>query len=377
MNFTSNELNFYSRHIHLNEIGISGQLKLSAAKVLVIGAGGLGCPVLQYLAAAGVGTLGVIDSDHVEYSNLHRQVLFTVEDIGKLKAECAVEHLTKKNPFIQIHAIAERMTATNAIAILNDYDLVVDGSDNFPTRYMINDACVLTGKSLIYGSVFKFTGQAAVFNYILPDNQRSATYRCLYPSPPEPGFSGDCSEVGILGVLPGIIGTIMASEVIKIITGHGEVLSNNLFVAELTSMNFTKFQLERNEASWGVYPHSIEAFSTMNYEYFCNSSTGSDSITAADFDTYLTSREFQILDVRDPHELPEVIAPNVIRIPLAELSDRIMELDNLKPVIAICSSGNRSLLAIKVLRPSLGANKLINLEGGILKWVELKQITTK
>ncbi|WP_369820320.1 ThiF family adenylyltransferase [Tenacibaculum sp. SG-28] len=243
MNLSTRERKHYDRHLILDKIGEKGQLKLKQAKVLVIGAGGLGCPVLQYLTAAGVGTIGIIDPDVVDQSNLQRQILYTIDDIGASKAVTASKRLSKLNPFVQFTVYQEKLTTKNAISLFEIYDIIVDGSDNFETRYLTNDAAILTDKPLVYGAIFKFEGQVSVFNY-----NGSATYRCLYPTPPKPETSPNCSEIGVLGVLPGIIGSFQANEVIKIICNIGEVLANKLLIYDTLSMRQVLLKYEKSDA---------------------------------------------------------------------------------------------------------------------------------
>src|ERR1017187_2761519 len=264
------EINRYHRHIQLSEIGIEGQGKLKQSKVLVIGAGGLGCPVLQYLTAAGVGTLGIVDFDKVDESNLQRQILYGIDDIGKPKVECAVNRLSQQNPFVKFISHNIQLTNQNAIDIINNYDIIIDGTDNFPTRYLVNDACVLLNKPLVYGSINKFEGQVSVFNYLINETKRSATYRCLFPNPPSAADVPNCSEVGVLGVLPGIIGTLQANETIKIITEIGDVLSGKLLILNALSMQFYTIAFTRDNTVANSI--TLEQFKKNDYELFFNGS---------------------------------------------------------------------------------------------------------
>ena len=371
MNLSSEELQLYNRHLLLEKIGIEGQLKLKNARVLVIGAGGLGCPVLLYLAGAGVGNIGIVDFDVVDISNLHRQVLYTTEDVGRPKAMQAAMHLIKRNPYVNIRPINEKLTVENTLTIFSEYDIIIDGTDNFETRYMINDACVLLNKTLIYGAVLKFAGQVSVFNHLLQNGKRSATYRCLFPkSPDNDGMS--CSEVGVLGVMPGIIGTLQAAETIKIITDIGSSLENKLLMIDTAAMSFTTYDLERAESSWGDCPSSAQAFSTFNYEYFCRTTVKISKLSVTRFHQKLLENiNLLVLDVRDSNDLPALTFNNCINIPLKLLEDRIREINQNLDVVVVCTSGKRSELAVKMLQAK-GLTKIWNLEGGVNAWQKFK-----
>src|ERR1051325_1354070 len=342
------EINRYSRHIILPEIGAEGQEKLKHAKVLVIGAGGLGCPVLQYLVCAGVGTIGIVDGDVVDETNLQRQILFSPVDIGKFKAETAKRKLSALNPHCKLQAANCKLTSPNALEIIKDYDLVIDGSDNFPTRYLINDACVILNKPLVFGSVFKFEGQISVFNY-----KNGPTYRCLFPEPPQD--SPNCSEIGVLGVLPGIIGTLMSGEALKIILGIGELLSGKLFV-------FDSLTSQTNIISFDKNPVNSEITSLIDYESFCRpKSVAVSEISLTDFKKLMEQKEnIQIIDVREPNEYS---AFNIegINIPLNELSKHTDKIRKDIPVIIHCQRGNRSKIAIELLQKDFGFTNLRNL----------------
>lgn len=264
------ELIRYQRQLQLKEIGSSGQQKLKQAKVLVIGAGGLGCAVLQYLAAAGVGHIGIVDFDTVNASNLQRQVLYTTEDIGQLKVNCAIRQLSKQNEFIELQGFPLELNNQNAIDIFSTYDIIVDGTDNYSTRYMVNDACILLNKPLIYGAVYRFEGQISVFNYTSNTNEKGPTYRCLFPEPPATDAFLNCTETGVLGVLPGIIGIMQANEVIKTITGIGEVLSGKLMIVNTLSMQTEIISFDRNKDAIAAAPVSQEQFQNYDYKLFCN-----------------------------------------------------------------------------------------------------------
>jgi molybdopterin/thiamine biosynthesis adenylyltransferase/rhodanese-related sulfurtransferase len=349
-NMTNEELKRYARHIILSEIGLEGQQKLKQARVLVIGAGGLGCPVLQYLTAAGVGTIGIVDFDKVDGSNLQRQVLYSTEDVGKPKAQIAKEKLGKQNPYINLIAHVTQLTAVNALEIISLYDIVVDGSDNFATRYLVNDACVMLNKILVFGSIFKFDGQVSVFNY-----NDGPTYRCLYPEPPAEGEVPNCAEIGVIGVLPGIIGTLQANEVIKIIVGVGEVLSGKLLVFNALTMQFDTFGIRAN-------PVNKKINKLIDYNIFCNSTF---EISADELKEKIKSKQdFQLLDVR---ELQEYKLKNIggILIPLNELVTNLDKLSREKEIIVHCASGVRSKKAVTILKEN-GFTKVYNLKNGLL-----------
>src|ERR1700757_1659089 len=332
---TNEELKRYARHIILSEIGLEGQQKLKQAKVLVIGAGGLGCPVLQYLTAAGVGTIGIVDFDKVDDSNLQRQVLYSTEDIGKPKAQIAKEKLGKQNPYINLIAHVTQLTSVNALEIISEYDIVVDGSDNFATRYLVNDACVMLNKTLVFGSIFKFDGQVSVFNY-----KDGPTYRCLYPEPPAEGEVPNCAEIGVIGVLPGIIGTLQANEVIKIIVGVGEVLSGKLLAFNALTIQFDAFGISVNAAN-----KKIDKL--IDYDIFCGSTF---EISADELKEKIKSmQDFQLLDVR---ELQEYQVKNIggKLIPLNELVSNLSKLNKEKEIVVHCASGVRSKKAITILK---------------------------
>ncbi|WP_299897766.1 molybdopterin-synthase adenylyltransferase MoeB [uncultured Aquimarina sp.] len=341
----------YSRHILLDEIGVEGQEKLKSAKVLVIGAGGLGCPILQYLTAAGVGTIGIIDNDVVDQTNLQRQVLYTINDIGKSKARVASERLAAINPFVFFKVYEELLDNDNAVELFSDYDIIVDGSDNFPTRYLVNDACVLADKPLVFGSIFKFQGQVSVLNY-----KDGPTYRCLFPSPPSPGAVPNCSDIGVLGVLPGIIGSLQANEVIKMVTGIGEVLRGKLFYFDTLTMQQQVIAFKKN--------HDIEIDQLEeDYDFFCGiSSYGFEEINAVELKKHI--EDYQILDVRSFEEFNHFNIGGT-HIPLESISDHIMELNGNKPIVVCCQSGIRSKRAIELIREKRNDLHLINLSNGL------------
>lgn len=344
------EIKRYARQLILPEIGEAGQLKLKQAKVLVIGAGGLGCPVLQYLAASGAGTLGVVDPDQVEESNLPRQILFSAEDTGRPKAEVAREKLCEQNPFIHVNSYNIYLDAQNALQTISSYDIVVDGSDNFATRYLVNDACVILNKPLVFGSIFKYEGQVSVFNY-----KGGPTYRCLYPESPLEGEVPNCAEIGVMSALPGICGTLMANEVVKIITGLGEVCSGKL-------LSFNTLNLQFHSFDFSVIPAYKEIKKLGNYELFCGSAR---EITSIELKKKMSAcHDFQLIDVREESEyLQKNIGGTLI--PLAELADKLTQFDAEKETIVHCASGARSKKAVRVLTEK-GFKKVYNLKNGLL-----------
>jgi adenylyltransferase/sulfurtransferase len=347
---TAEETSQYSRHLSLEDVGERGQLQLKQANILVIGAGGLSCPVLQYLAAAGVGTIGIVDNDKVDQSNLQRQILYTHEDIGIFKVEAAVSHLKKLNPYIQLHSYNTKLGNDNALTLFESYDIIVDGTDNFPTRYLINDAAVILGKAVVFGSINKFEGQVSVFNY-----NNGPTYRCLFPSPPSPELVPNCSEAGVLGVLPGIIGSLQANEVLKIILGLGNILSGKLLTFNALSLKQELFHFKKN-SSLAI------ASLAQDYPKFCGLDDGFEEITYQD---YLQQADaFNLLDVRSKAEREKLYIES-FHIPLEELEDRYTELAANKPLLVFCKSGVRSKLAIQILESKNYENKLVSLKGGL------------
>ncbi|MES2285656.1 MAG: molybdopterin-synthase adenylyltransferase MoeB [Bacteroidota bacterium] len=366
------EIARYSRHLLLPEIGVTGQEKIKTAKVLVIGAGGLGCPALQYLTAMGIGEIGIVDFDIVEESNLQRQILYSLEDIGKLKTEAAVSKLSKQNPFVKFNSYPVRLDNQNAIELFSGYDLILDGTDNFATRYLVNDVCVLLNKPLVYGSIYKFEGQVSVLNYTNSEGQPGPTYRCLFPSPPASGSILNCSEIGVLGVLPGIIGTLQATEAIKIISGIGEPLSGRLLLFDALAMNFQVIEIARNNEWINSAPKNIEEFLKTDYEYFCgnkNSESSTKSISADELKSILENNiEVQLLDVREPFEEPQISELIDLQIPLGDIHNHADLISKEKKVIVFCKSGSRSKRAIEILEKDFGFTNLHNLEGGITTW---------
>ena len=344
------ELKRYARHLILPEIGLEGQQKLKKAKVLVIGAGGLGCPVLQYLTAAGIGTISIIDFDRVEESNLQRQILFSTEDIGKYKAEVAKEKLQKQNPFTNIVSHVIQLTSANALEIISQYDIIVDGSDNFATRYLVNDACVILNKVLVFGSIYKFDGQVSAFNY-----KNGPTYRCLYPEPPMDGEIANCAEVGVIGVLPGIVGSLMANEVIKIIAEIGDVLRGKLLMFDSLTMQFNTFDVILN-------PENKKINKLINYDIFCGTAK---EISAGELKEKIKQKQdFQLIDVREENEYQQKNIGGIL-IPLNTLENNLNKINKEKEIIVHCASGVRSKKAISILKEN-GYTKIYNLKNGLL-----------
>jgi sulfur-carrier protein adenylyltransferase/sulfurtransferase len=357
----------------LKDFGEEGQRRMSQAKVLVIGAGGLGCPVLQYITGAGIGTIGIVDGDEVELSNLHRQPLFTTDDIGSPKAIAAATHLKNLNPEIEIITYADRLDTGNALEILSKFDIIVDGTDNFPTRYLINDACVLLRKPLVYGAVSQFEGQVAVFNASMPGNEWSSNYRDLFPEPPAKGEVQNCEEAGVLGILPGIIGIMQATEVIKLITGLGTPLINRLLTYD--AFNNTSFEVEleaRKQAYPGV-PDNQEAFEAYDYSWHCKTPDENFEIDSEYFDDLVRSKDTVIIDVRELNELPIITDFPHQKIPLGQLQE--IEFDpDLVTVILFCQTGRRSLEGVRLLsRLAHGPRNIFSLRNGIVAWKRLHQ----
>jgi adenylyltransferase/sulfurtransferase len=368
---SNDETGRYARHLTLPEIGVAGQRKLKNARVLLVGTGGLGAPLGMYLAAAGVGTLGIVDFDVVDVSNLQRQVIHGTRDIGRPKIASAKDRLSDINPHVNVVAYETRLTSANALDIIREYDIVADGSDNFPTRYLVNDACILLGKPNVHGSVFRFEGQATVFG--APDGP---CYRCLYPEPPPPGAVPSCAEGGVLGVLPGIIGAIQATETIKWIVGGGEPLVNRLLLFDAWTMRFREVKLRKDPGCplCGTKP-TIR--SLIDYEAFCGLRTSTprppskqiEQLTAVELKRWIDSgKDLQLIDVREPHEHAFARIPDTTLIPLGQLESRASEIDPSRETIVYCRSGVRSVHAIRLLEQAGFAGRLINLTGGILAW---------
>jgi molybdopterin/thiamine biosynthesis adenylyltransferase/rhodanese-related sulfurtransferase len=359
----------YSRHLIMPEVGMEGQLKIKQAKVLCIGTGGLGAPLGLYLAAAGVGRIGLVDFDVVDTTNLQRQVLFGTSDVGRPKTEAAAERLRNLNPDIRIDTFETQLTSANALELFKDYDIIVDGTDNFPTRYLVNDACVITGKPNVYGSIFRFEGQITVFGY-----PGGPCYRCLYPEPPPPGLVPSCAEGGVLGVLPGIVGTIQAAETLKLIIGKGEPLIGRLLLFDALAMKFRELKLRKNPECPVCGEHPTQT-KLIDYAEFCGvrgeegpaKVTNVPEITPTELKARLDrGDDIYVLDVREPHEF-QICNINGHLIPLGELSRRVHELDSSREIVAHCKSGKRSAEAVEFLRGA-GFRKVSSLKGGILAW---------
>ena len=362
---SKDEILRYSRHLIMPEVGMEGQLKLKQAKILLVGTGGLGAPLGMYLAAAGVGRIGLVDFDVVDFTNLQRQVIHGTKDVGRKKLDSAADTMLDINPHIQIDKFEVALTSENALEILKDYDMVIDGTDNFPTRYLVNDACVLLGKPNVYGSIFRFEGQATVFAY-----QGGPCYRCLYPEPPPPGLVPSCAEGGVLGILPGTIGLIQATEAVKLILGIGEPLVGRLMLYDALAMRFRELKLRRNPECpvCGDHPTVTKL---IDYQQFCGvpkpvSTTG--DIDPAEVKAKQDRGDrFTFIDVREPHEYQICKIPGTLLIPLGDLPKRVSELDPADEIIAHCKSGVRSGKAVDFLR-SAGFSNVRNMKGGILAW---------
>jgi molybdopterin/thiamine biosynthesis adenylyltransferase/rhodanese-related sulfurtransferase len=363
----------YSRHLIMPEVGMDGQKRLKAASVLLIGAGGLGSPLGLYLAAAGVGRIGLIDFDVVDFSNLQRQVLHGTPDVGRPKLHSAKDRLQAINPEVQLDLYEARLTSANALSIFQPYDIIIDGTDNFPTRYLVNDSCVLLKKPNVYGSIFRFDGQASVF---YPG--RGPCYRCLYPEPPPPGEVPSCAEGGVLGILPGLIGCIQATETVKLLLGQGSPLIGRLLLYDALQMSFREFKVRRNPKC-PVCGEQPTVTKLIDYEQFCGMrgqeapppvAAGSDALTVEELKQRLDRGEaLFILDVRNPEEIQICRLAGSTVIPLPQLSQRFGELDRNREIIVHCKSGMRSQKAIQFLRQQ-GFTRLKNLAGGILAWAD-------
>lgn len=370
-NLSNNEILRYSRHLLIPEVGLEGQRKLKAASILVIGTGGLGSPVALYLAAAGVGRIGLVDYDVVDFSNLQRQVIHGTSQLDILKVESARERMLDLNPGIQVEVYNEPFTSENAMRIARNYDIVIDGTDNFPTRYLVNDVCVLLGKANVYGSIFRFEGQASVF-----DAQRGPCYRCLFPEPPPPGLVPSCAEGGVLGVLPGTIGTIQATEALKLILGIGQPLIGRLMLYDALDMSFEYVKLRKNPHC-KICGEEPEITELIDYEAFCGvpghdqdeGSAGAGwDIEAAELAERLRRLDpIRLIDVREPHELEISRINGAQLIPLGQLAARLSELDSAQDLVLFCKSGTRSARALELL-VSAGFRKVKNLKGGINSW---------
>lgn len=372
MLLSKEEVKRYEKHLLLPEIGLEGQQKLKSAKVLVLGAGGLGCPVLMYLAAAGVGTLGIVDNDTVELSNLQRQVLYPVDAIGKKKAEVARERLRSINPTISIVAHPVRFSADNALNLVQGYDFVVDCTDNFPTRYLLNDTCIITDKPFIYGSIHRFEGQISVFNFKDAEGQEGPSYRCLFPDAPEE--MPNCSEIGVIGVLPGIIGTWQAMEAIKLITGIGQILSGKLLIIDTLTHQQRVIKIRRNEKVIEETKARVGQVQLQEILSFCQAQLiPIKQVSPMELHEWLDddADSIQLVDVREEGLLPGLEYANAIAIPLSQLADKIALVSTDKMVIVYCQSGNRSQAAAQLLTGQYGFENVYNLKGGLNEWKDL------
>jgi len=372
---SNEEIKRYSRHLIMPEVGVDGQKRLKAGSVLCIGAGGLGSPAAMYLAAAGVGRIGIVDFDVVDFSNLQRQIIHGTPDVGRSKLASAKDRLLALNPHIQVDTYEEALSSENALRLFAPYDVILDGTDNFPTRYLVNDACVLLGKPNTYGSIFRFEGQASVFG-----TKNGPCYRCLYPEPPPPGLVPSCAEGGVLGVLPGVIGVIQATEAIKLLTGIGEPLIGRFLLYDALKMRFRELKVPKDPECpvCGTHPTVTKL---IDYEQFCGVRPAAETTTASAKSNGLdiTSVELKqrldrgdrlrIVDVREPNEFQINRIPGAELIPLGELPRRYAELEVEEELIVLCKMGGRSAKAADFLR-SVGFKRVLNLKGGILDWVD-------
>jgi adenylyltransferase/sulfurtransferase len=367
---TRDEILRYSRHLLIPEVGLDGQKKLKGSSALIIGTGGLGSPVALYLAAAGIGRIGLVDYDVVDSTNLQRQIIHGTERIGVLKVESARDRMLDVNPDIEIEIYNEPFTSENAMRIAQDYDILIDGTDNFPTRYLTNDVCVFLGKPNVYGSIFRFDGQSSVFYA-----KEGPCYRCLFPEPPPPGLVPSCAEGGVLGVLPGTIGTIQATEALKMLLGIGSPLTGKLLLYNALDMSFDFVKLKKNPKCRVCGPDA-DIKELIDYEEFCGvpghdgdeGSAGVDwDITATELSERMKNNHLKLLDVREPHELEISALPDTVNIPLGMLAARLSELDSAEEMVIICKSGTRSTRALELL-VTAGFKKVKNLKGGINAW---------
>ena len=367
---SNDEILRYSRHLIMPEVGMEGQQKLKAARVLCVGAGGLGSPLALYLGAAGVGTMGIVDFDVVDYTNLQRQIIHSTADVGRKKLDSAAEKLKAINPFLNIRKFDTRLSSENALELFKEFDIIADGTDNFPTRYLVNDACVLTGKPNVYGSIFRFEGQVSVFA-----TEGGPCYRCLYPEPPPPGLVPSCAEGGVLGILPGLVGVMQATEVIKLILGKGEPLIGRLLLVDALLMKFRELRLRKNPdcPACGTHP-TIKQL--IDYNEFCGIrgeekpvEANVPEIQVEELKRRLDAGEdIFVLDVREPHEY-QIANLGGYLIPLGDLPNRVNELDTSREIVAHCKMGGRSVKAVAFLKQA-GFTKVKNLAGGITAWSE-------
>ena len=372
---SNDEILRYSRHLIMPEVGLEGQQKLKAARVLCVGAGGLGSPLALYLGAAGIGTMGIVDFDVVDYTNLQRQIIHSTADVGRKKLDSAAEKLKAINPYLNIRKFDTRLSSQNALELFRDFDIIADGTDNFPTRYLVNDACVLTGKPNVYGSIFRFEGQVSVFA-----TEDGPCYRCLYPEPPPPGLVPSCAEGGVLGILPGLVGVMQATEVIKLILGKGDPLVGRLLLVDALGMKFRELKLRKNPdcPACGAHP-TIKQL--IDYNEFCGIRGEEKPVeaTVPEIQVEELKRKLDkgedvfILDVREPHEY-QIANLGGYLIPLGDLPNRVNELDTSREIVAHCKMGGRSAKAVAFLKQA-GFTKVHNLAGGITAWAD--RIDTK
>jgi sulfur-carrier protein adenylyltransferase/sulfurtransferase len=365
---SSDEILRYSRHLILPEVALEGQQRLKASRVLLIGAGGLGSPLALYLTAAGVGTIGLVDFDVVDVTNLQRQIVHGSKDVGRPKLESARDRLKDMNPHVHVEGYETRLTSENALEIIRDYDIVIDGTDNFATRYLTNDACVILGKPNVYGSIYRFEGQSSVFA-----TEDGPCYRCLYPEPPPPGLVPSCAEGGVLGVLPGLVGTIQATEGIKLLLGIGEPLIGRLLLIDALSMQFRTMRLRKNPDCPACGTHEIREL--IDYDQFCGiggdplqDPHGIPEITPAELAAKQQRRDdFDLIDVREPHEWAIAKIPGARLVPLGTFTESLSSFDSARDIVVTCKMGGRSAKAVRQLQAA-GFKKVWNLAGGILRW---------
>lgn len=363
-------LHRYQRQILLDKFDEKTQIKLLSSKILVCGAGGLGSPALLYLAAAGVGTIGIVDFDIVDLSNLQRQIIYNNNDIGKPKAKTAVKKLKELNPEIYVIEHAEALTNQNALDIISQYDLVLDGTDNFETRYLINDACVLLDKPLIYGAVLKFEGQVGVFNFKSKETEYTTNYRDLFPTPPDPKFTTSCNEAGVLGVLPGVIGTMQATEAIKLISGIGVPMANQILTYNALENSFYKLKIKPNQYSNNNMPLSKEQFLKFDYNWFCNSTKSNDEIDIYDLKNLIKSEKLTIIDIREEGEKPDTNDFEYLKMPMSRIYEYLIDFKTTNKIILFCQTGKRSLYLTEILKEEMPENTIYSLKGGIVDWVK-------
>lgn len=365
----------YKRQISLEEFGEESQLKLFNSKVLVCGAGGLGSPALLYLAAAGIGTLGIADFDKVDLTNLQRQIIYNENDLGKSKAETSYQKLKVLNSDIKLNFHEVAISNENALELISQYHLVIDGSDNFETRYIVNDACVLLNKPLIYGAVLKFEGQVGVFNFSDGKCDFKTNYRDLFPIPPDPSKTQSCNEAGVLGVLPGIIGTMQATEAIKIITGKGKILTNQILTYNALTNDFYKFNLSPN--SNNELPKTADEFKKFDYRWFCSSKNQKNEIDIESFKKMLETEKLTIIDIREIGEKPDTTDFEYQKMPMSRIYEYINDFTPEENIIVFCQTGKRSLSVAQILKEELTGKNIYSLKGGIVEWEKNKFNTSK